>query len=265
MVAPIVSFDLDGTLLDEHNHIHPRDKEILLSRNDIIFMPCTGRPYNSVVEMFHNNGMFLGEAPPFPVVANNGSVIYLPGGKLLQYRNFSAELQQQLLDVFYQFPQAAFMLSEIEHTYLFLPSERGVQWLNRFLSVWYHYTEDYAGPIFGKITGLSDDPALMQVLMARLSQLPVELSLSMPYVLDINPQGVNKRTGVMAVVKAMHLEGAPIFAAGDGGNDLDLLKLAKVSFSPATSADFVKRRVDRIVDTSAHGLLCTMLKTATCP
>lgn len=262
MAAPIVSFDLDGTLLDSHNRIHPRDKEILIYRNDVVFVPCTGRPYSSVVEMFHHNGMFLNEAFPFPVVANNGSVIYLPGGKLLQYRSFSAGLQPQLLDIFYQFPQVVFMLSEIEHTYLFMPSEKGVQWLNRFLTVWYPYTEDYTGPIFGKITGLSDDPALIQALRTRLSQLPVELCLSMPQVLDINPQGVNKRTGLAAVMKSMHLEDAPVFAAGDGGNDLDMLKLAKVFFTPATSADFVKGQADQVVDTSTQGLLCAMLKTA---
>jgi Cof subfamily protein (haloacid dehalogenase superfamily) len=264
MTVSIVCFDLDGTLLDGHDQIHPKDLEILRTKQDVIFVPCTGRPFSSVEAMFHRHGLFLNEAVPFPVVTQNGSAIYLPGGKLYKFFSFAKELQNQLLGIFHDFPQATFMLNDRTRIFFLFPNDFGAYWMKRFDATWEPYDESRKNLVLGKATCLSQEPSVMAALAGRLKGLPVELGLSLSSVFDINPQGVSKGTGVLQLLKGLHMQDAPIYAAGDGENDLDLFSLSKVSFAPITTTGKVKGHANQIVNIPVNGLLSPMLDKAGC-
>ena len=264
MVVSIFCFDLDGTLLDGHDQIHPKDIEILRTKQDVIFMPCTGRPFDSVQAMFHHNGLFQNEPIPFPIVTQNGSAIYLPGGKLYKYFHFPKEVQDQILKIFQDFPQATFMLNDQAGIALLWPSDFGIYWMKRFYASWIPYDESCKNRTFGKATCLSQDRSIVNALIDRLQGISIEFGLSLSSVFDMNPKGISKRTGVLNLIEALCIQHAPIYAAGDGENDLDLFTLTKVSFSPATSAGKVKGQADQIVDTTKDGLLTAMLDKAGC-
>jgi HAD superfamily hydrolase (TIGR01484 family) len=227
-------------------------------------MPCTGRTYESVVTMFHDNGLFQNEPIPFPMVTQNGSSIHLPGGKIEKYHRFPSEVQDRLLEIFRQFPRACFMLMEKFDTILLWPNDFGTYWINRFRTRWIAYDETCKGRDFGKATCLSEDRDILQDLASRLDGFPVELGLSLSCVFDINPQGISKRTGVIQLMEALHLEQTSIFAAGDGENDLDLFTLAKVTFSPITAVGRIREQAGQVVNTHQDGLLSTMLENAGC-
>ena len=59
MTAPVFIFDLDGTLLNEERRMHPRDREILLSRRDLVLIPATGRTLTSAKGSFAENGLWV--------------------------------------------------------------------------------------------------------------------------------------------------------------------------------------------------------------
>jgi Cof subfamily protein (haloacid dehalogenase superfamily) len=264
MTAPIICFDLDGTLLDKNEKIHPKDIEILKTRRDVVFIPCTGRPLDSVMAMFHHNGLFLDGPMPFPAITQNGSAIHKPGGEIHTYHSFSKDVQNELLDTFELFPHGTFMLMEKTRNLLVHPSDYSIHWMGRFSTPWEPYDETCRDRIFGKATCIADNRQMFDDLTAQIKHIPLEIGISMSTIFDINPEGISKRTGVIGLLGYLKIKDATIYAAGDGENDLDLFTLANLSFSPATSPEHVKEQTDRIVDTSQHGLFETMLEVAGC-
>ncbi|ERL66077.1 Cof-type HAD-IIB family hydrolase [Schleiferilactobacillus shenzhenensis] len=85
------------------------------------------------------------------------------------------------------------------------------------------------------------------------------------YCLDVAPKGTTKASGLNALRTGLHLDTAPIFAFGDGNNDVPMLSAADYGIAmgnavPAAraEADYVTDRYDQhgIVNALAHfGLL----------
>lgn len=262
MTVPIICFDLDGTLVDEHGRIHPADIDVLVNTRNAVFIPCTGRPMDSVVAMFHSNGLFQNMPMPFPAVVQNGSAVYMPGEEQLFYKCFPKDVQHQMLEKFDQYPEISFMLMEKNRTLLLHPNEVGIYWMNRFTAGWEECDESSRNNDIGKATCISDDKEVHAELTNQLKMMPLEIKVSMSAIYDINPQGVSKRSGVLSVMEHLGLSDSPVYAAGDGENDLELFSLAKTTFSPATSPAIIQAQSDYVVDMTQNGLLTAMLHEA---
>lgn len=63
---------------------------------------------------------------------------------------------------------------------------------------------------------------------------------------DITPRGVDKASGVRALLAELGIAPEEVFAIGDGGNDLPLLRLAGGSGAPANARPEVRAAVDRV-------------------
>lgn len=262
MTVPIICFDLDGTLVDEHGRIHPADIGVLVNTKDVLFIPCTGRPMDSVIAMFHSNGLFQDAPLPFPVVAQNGSAVFKPGEEILFYKCFPKDVQQQMIEYFDQYPEISFMLMEKNRTLLMHPNEVGTYWMNRFTSSWEECDENSRRNDIGKATCISDDKEVHADLTNRLRLMPLEIGVSMSAIYDINPKGVSKRSGVLSLMEHLGLSDSPVYAAGDGENDLELFSLAKATFSPATSPAHIQAKSDYVVDVVQNGILTKALEIA---
>ena len=263
MKKPIICFDLDGTLLNKEEMIHPMDKEILLNNNDaVILFPCTGRPRDSVISMLHHNGLFLSENVPYAMVTQNGVAAHLLNGQLAQYTTFKEEVQETLLNIFWDYPQACFMLMSEDNNFLLWPNEFGSHWLGRFQAPWKPFTADDRKIKFGKMTCLTDDEVIIHELSERLSSVAVEYGRSLKSVFDIQPKGVSKRSGVEYLIERMGLVENPVIAAGDGDNDLDLFELANYTFAPSTTTAYIQKKANQVIDISENGLLTAMLEKA---
>jgi len=263
MPEAIICFDLDGTLLDKNEMIHPADIEILKTKHDVVFMPCTGRPLVSVVSMFHHNGLFENENIPFPMVTQNGSATHLPDRGIYKYHYFEKQVQDRLVEIFNDIPQTSFMWMTRHETFLQWPNDFSTHWMKRFFLEWERFDGGTPSSIeFGKATCLTNDPVLIAELTGVLKNEPVEIGLSLSSVFDINPGGITKRTGVEELVQYLKLPEAPIYVAGDGENDLDLFTLGTVSFAPATSPEHIRKQAGRTIDRSKNGILTSMLEEA---
>jgi 5-amino-6-(5-phospho-D-ribitylamino)uracil phosphatase len=264
MTVPIICFDLDGTLLDKNGKIHPEDIEILKNNKDVLFVPCTGRPLESVELMFHKNGLFLDGPMPFASVTQNGSAIHKAGGEIFQYHAFPMDIQERLLDIFELFPDESFMWMERDRTLLVHPNDFGSYWMDRFSTPWEPYDESCRNNLFGKATCLSSNRKTFEDLTEYIKDLPLEIGVNLSSIYDINPRGITKRSGVLSLLEYYKDNGAPIYAAGDGENDLDLFTLADLSFSPNTSPAAVREKSDYILNITQNGLLTPMLEAAGC-
>jgi hydroxymethylpyrimidine pyrophosphatase-like HAD family hydrolase len=83
---------------------------------------------------------------------------------------------------------------------------------------------------------------------------------SLPTIFEFNPPGVTKGATLKQLLQALAMDTLPIFAAGDGENDLTLLSTAKRAFAPANAHPAVLEQADVIIPRNKNGLLEPILE-----
>lgn len=260
MPAPVFIFDLDGTLLDEERRLHPRDKEILLSRRDLVLIPATGRTLDSIKGSFRQNGMWVDSPIPLPAITQNGSMNYYPGEVEHSYFPFEDALFKELVAFTRRFPHlpALFMSKNGIHTLHTEGADPEGLWDFNGLPL----QDSGEGQQFSKILFFSNRPEELREVEEASAGLAVERVYSTPVFFEMTPVGVNKGRGVRELLSGLGLSDAPIFAAGDGGNDLPLLSLAERSFTPSHASLDFQGWVDIVIDWQERGLLEPMIESA---
>ena len=75
----VLAVDLDGTLLiDSENNIHPQDVMLLKTGLPLPLIIATGRSLMSTRYPFEKNGLFDSNPLPYPLVLNNGGLLFAP-------------------------------------------------------------------------------------------------------------------------------------------------------------------------------------------
>jgi Cof subfamily protein (haloacid dehalogenase superfamily) len=262
MSNPIICFDLDGTLFDPQGRIHPRDIAILTSKSEINFIIATGRSLQSLRAMFIKNGLFTDIRIPYPLVLQNGSVIFEQNEILAGYFPFSSDTQHQLIEIIQNFPQISFYLFDVKETHLLWPTAFALDSAERFGMQFRPYKNDDSNCIFSKVMCVSEDNDLLQNFAQIIQDLEIEISFSMETLLEITPQGIDKGSGLGQLLSLMNKTTGNLYVAGDGENDLPLFDTAQYSFAPVTSPEPVSVYADDIIDTGKRGLLTPMLEKA---
>lgn len=269
-VRPLICFDVDGTLLDTRDRIHPRDAAILSGVSNGFFpawlVPATGRPLLSVKRMFARRGLFENLPLPLPLVLQNGAALYRPGEQLETYATFEPGIQDHLMEVCFSHPQVTFLLHCIDTIHMLWPHPYGIQAARRYDFDWIPFDPAARVPPYSKVMCLSlqheDLKAVSRAATRAAGELAVEQAFSMPSILEFTPVGTNKGEGFARLKTALGLDGAPVLAAGDGGNDLALFEQASLAFAPRTSPPDIQARADRVIDVEEEGLLAPMLRAA---
>lgn len=257
----VICTDLDRTLLDQDGRIHPRDKQILQTRQDIQFIVATGRPLHSVKKTFHKNGLFNESSFPLALAGANGSVTFLPGESLKEFFPFNISVRESIMDLTERFRAVSWWFYEIDEVYIRWSSpfsEKVVADLDMTTKP-FASSDDHSR--LSKIVAVSDDPDLLKEAGAAASCLPIDIMYGLGILFELNPEGVNKGSGVMSLLPVLS-KGASIFAAGDDENDLPLLSLAERSFCPLEANPRIRQMVDQVIDKTEQGLLAPMLEQA---
>jgi hydroxymethylpyrimidine pyrophosphatase-like HAD family hydrolase len=71
----------------------------------------------SLRKIFAKNGLFIGQPLPFPLILQNGAVLYAQGERLLAHFRFGDEVQAQLIQVLYPFHQASVLFFDLDGIY----------------------------------------------------------------------------------------------------------------------------------------------------
>jgi len=264
MPKPIIAFDMDGTLLDDSGHMRPQDKEILLNCRDAVFIVASGRQRFSIRQTFIENGLYVDEPLPFPLAMANGGIIYGGGEELLEASGFELEMQEKLLQIADGLEGIPYAVHGVDCV---LTPKRTK--LNEAMEVYYKIKvakknitdEDHKTPWI-KFLFFSEYLPDLQRAERAFSGLAVATCYSSPVLFEINPLGVNKGEALHRLQKHLGMEDSPLFTAGDGGNDVPMLKEARVSFAPVSASQEAKAAADVIIDTDKDGLLGPMLGRA---
>lgn len=257
-MKPVFCFDIDGTLLSADNRIHPHDLERLRAPVDFHVILASGRPLHAIRRMFRRHALFNQRAIPFPLVLQNGAALYGEGEKLFERTPFSADLQDHLLALCRSSPDITFFLLTEDRVFT-LWEQPFARYKAEQFDILLEPYESGAEHRFSKLMGLSEDPRNLQEFWQAIAELPVNTAYSLGSVLEINPPGTDKGSGLQKILRAQGLSGSPVYAAGDGENDLPVFALSRLSFAPYDSAPQVAAQADHIIDPRAVGLIDNML------
>ena len=255
----ILCFDLDGTLLDHEGRIHPKDIDLLKKYNNYQFVVTTGRSRESVRKSFNLNGIFMHSIIPIPMILLNGALIYASNERFISYHPFTQEIQFKLLKPIKHFPDITFLLLNLDDIHLINPTPFGMRACKRFEFNTIPLSDENVSVSFSKLMCISPELSDLKNFSILSSKLPVEIAMSMEFVLEITPSGINKAVGLQRLINDLQIENRNILAAGDGGNDVQLFSLASSSFVPDNAPDKIKSYADFIINRNKSGILSPMI------
>ena len=259
----MLCFDIDGTILDAQDQIHPRDLALLRQPpDDVLFVPTTGRSCGSLRGIFNQFSLFDQQKIPLPLILHNGAIVLAAGEQPLFQAVFPPEVQAPLLEQMHRFTNLSFFFNSLDQTRLLHTTPKGNEAMRRYD---YKITAgDFPYPFgyFNKIMTVSDDLQLLAEFEASISSLPLSHAYSMPTIFEVIPFGISKATGIQKLKEALSMKNPFVIAAGDGGNDVAMLDCADLSAAPSNAPEEVRNLVDLVIDRQPDGLLAPLLAYA---
>jgi phosphoglycolate phosphatase (TIGR01487 family) len=221
----LLALDLDGTTLDEKKCISNENVAWIRKAKEagIAVIFATGRDYNQVRPFQEQLGFDA------PMVLVNGSEVRDDRGEILE-QHFIKETH--LKDGWKLAQEQEVMFGGYTTNGWHQPSESSWDWLSF----------DWM-----KCGFRSDDPNLLKRVESILKTWEgVEIAFSQWNVVELNPKGVSKASGVQRVCRLLGIEMSQVMAIGDSLNDYKLFQRAGLSVAMANAADPLKKIADQL-------------------
>ncbi|NMB54657.1 MAG: HAD family phosphatase [Leptolinea sp.] len=258
---PILAFDVDGTLMDHRDTIHQKDIELLTMPDPpAIFVPATGRSLLAIRRILRSFGICDERPLRFPMVLQNGALIYDPGEVKLRRISFDLPLQAELIGLFKTKPDVSFLISVEDHTYMVNPRPFGLNETRKYMSEPDVYSDNTPLDACTKILCLCEDPEKILEVREMVKDFNLEVVHSRTTMLELNATGVNKGEGLEFLAKHHGWNKNQVYCAGDGDNDLAMFGRFPNSFTPHTSPANIQTAAKFVIDTRQDGLLTPILK-----
>ena len=257
----IICFYLDGTLLNGDEEIHPLDRSLLTTRSDIPFIITTGRAITGIKGVFTRNGLFKTGEINYPIVAQNGAVLYNKNEVFLEHNPFDPQIQHLVLNTIRIHTDITFFLFEKSDIYVMHENPLS----SYYVQLWYMPVKPYddsSSLSITKVMSLSMDSQRLQDIANSVSKFNIETSFSLDFLFELTPSGVDKGNGLQKLLRILNQNEAQIYIAGDGQNDLPIFNQAFRSYCPSTASEEVKSKADIIIDREKYGVLTPMLVDA---
>ncbi|MCB2202906.1 Cof-type HAD-IIB family hydrolase [bacterium] len=256
----VLCLDIDGTLTDADENIHPQDITTLQHFPDHIQpVITTGRILHSALGVLHEHDLFTQEQFPLPGVFMNGGVALLPGEERIVEHLLEADLMAELLGLPRAFPTTCFAFFGPDRVSLVNPTPFG----REIADGHYFYSdivalEDVPREVV-KVMAINPDLDVLDSIKAHTQHLPAEMGYTLPFLYEINAPGINKAATLRVLLEELGMASLPVFAAGDGKNDLSLMRLTTRFFAPSTANETVRSRADEIINRQDNGILTPVL------
>ncbi|BBY58243.1 HAD family hydrolase [Mycolicibacterium sarraceniae] len=232
MLPALIATDVDGTLLDEDEHITPRTRQAVLAAvaSGVQFVLATGRPPRWVPPIVEE----LGFAPM--AVCANGAVIYdSEQDRIISARTLSVDVLTELAEIAARvIPGVGLAVERVGRSAHDAATPQFVS------SPGYEHAWLNPDNTEVSIEDLLSAPAVKLLIRragARSSEMAAELAKHIGVqgditystnngLIEINPLGTSKATGVDEVARPLGITAEDVIAFGDMPNDVPMLRWA---------------------------------------
>lgn len=243
----LLAFDLDGTTITEHKYLSPENRKALIAagQRGVCLVPATGRMRGFVPEA-------VTSLPGVRYcITSNGAAVYdlledrvvhsalIPNEKALEVQSLMDGYQVYM--EYYRDGQAITRKGypELAFTRFGVPESRRlfIEGKN------YSFTDDLGQML--RTTGLCPEkinfvylpPEVREEISDKLNALGgLALTSSLPGNLELNAQGADKGTALLALAEQLGMAREELMAIGDNGNDVTMLQAAGVSVAVGDGA-----------------------------
>jgi Cof subfamily protein (haloacid dehalogenase superfamily) len=263
--------DIDGTLLDVAERIHPRTR-VALDRAraaGVTLMLATGRSHGGAREVLSELGLDT------PAIVFNGAGVYCPvQDRLIEQtilpQNVVADLliharKTDVLPVVAQAkgqfaraartPAEARVLADFRQLLIVDEAQLPRQEAIRVTLLSEHHTDSAA--LHAAVQRVLTVPTYLTHF--ALSALPRFVDSSMQ-VVDVQPECPGKARAFVVLAQRFGIPASRVVAVGDASNDLPMLRAAGLAVAMGNATDDVKRHAHRIIGDNNSDALATLIE-----
>lgn len=251
----ITVFDLDRTLLTEDKRLSQENQAALaqLRAHNVLPVIATGRDYFEVQDII-TAGAFKAV-----VSANGAEVSYgnrrvaskpIPPVAVKRLLAWAGEMKIPIAfshhDGITLSAVSPLVKAVYQHIHKPLPP------LNAF--------DPTKQPVTKGLIYLRDEPANQALERSVRQIVGADLYRNSPRSIDVVAPGVTKADGLAALTKALHAENVPVYAFGDGNNDVRMLEQATVGVAMGNAAPAVQAHADYVTAPFDQGGIVAALR-----
>lgn len=265
----LIASDLDETLLDSTHHVPERVRAAISAAREkgVRFVPCTGRPFESVNVTLDELGL-LGLPGEYVLSFNGGVVTENSSGVPLTSCKLDRERARELYarGVEHGFCMHINTLGPV-YLYNYVPEERA------YIEGRMDIVETMA-PTLDEAVGDQDvvkliymclDQERLEDVERMFAQEGLTDGLDVYYsgnrYLEFNAPGINKGAGLLALAGRLGIAREEVMAIGDNSNDIPMLRAAGLGVAVANATDEAKAAADYVCQAdNDHGAVAEALE-----
>lgn len=254
----MVAVDMDGTFLNkkmEYDRSRFWALFEIMKQKDIKFVVASGNQYYQLISFFEDRDKEM------MFVAENGSYIS-EYGKAVKVTEFSEKAKQSILDFVRNRDELINVFCAKERAYMLTNPER-----KAFIGQWYHRLEEVSSfdlipdaMIKFNINCKDEDTYRYIDLIHQSIPAEVDAVTSGHGSIDLIVKGCHKAFGLRLLADKHGISADEMIVFGDGGNDIEMLKLAKYSYAMENAPKNVKESAKFIAPSNEDQGVLTILE-----
>lgn len=233
----MIAVDMDGTFLNKQmEYDRSRFWKLfdIMKKRDIKFVVASGNQYYQLISFFENRDREM------MFVAENGSYIS-EYGQAIKVTEFGEKAKQSILD---------FVRNKSDLINVFCAKDRAYMLTNpqkkAFISQWYHKLEEVdsfdsiSDPMIKFNINCKDEDTLAYLdLIKQMLSDEISSVSSGHGSIDLIVRGCHKAFGLKFLADRFSITPDEMIVFGDGGNDIEMLKMAKYSYAMQNAPQYV--------------------------
>jgi len=249
MKYKIITLDIDGTLASSEHKILPETRDALIAAQEkgLKVVLASGRPTPGMLHLAKE--LKLEEFGGFILSYNGGRITNMKTGEVVHEVFLSPEEAHEVYDLAKESKVNIMaydgddIITENEDQYSQLESHINTMPLR--------LTDDFKKAVVNhtiKTLTTGDPNVLVEVEKKYIERFGDRFSIcrSMPFFLEVMPQGINKALSLGRLLNKLELTPADMVACGDGFNDIEMIKYAGLGVAMGNAVDEVKAVADYV-------------------
>lgn len=254
----MIAVDMDGTFLNkqmEYDRIRFWRLFEIMKKREIKFVVASGNQYYQLISFFENrdNEMMF--------VAENGAYIS-EYGNAINVTEFSEKAKQSILEFVRNKDDLTNVFCAKDRAYMLTDPQKKV-----YIGQWYHRLEEVdsfdsvSDPMIKfNINCRDEDTAAYLDLIKQMLSDEISSVSSGHGSIDLIVKGCHKAFGLKLLADRFKITPDEMIVFGDGGNDIEMLKMAKYSYAMQNAPQYVKENAKYIAPSNEEQGVLSILE-----